>query len=338
MISLPYEEIIRKIKEKNSISDADLNAKIKAKMDQLSGLISKEGAAYIVANDLGVKLVQTVGLIKIKDIVPGQRSVETAGIVTRKFDIRSFETENRKGRVGNFIMADSTGQIRVTVWNDQVDIMDTFKEGDTIKIVNGLVKNNMGQAEVSINDRTKVLVNPSDVKIDGVQVSKSSPQRQSERKKISELKADEFAEVFATVVQVYDPRFFEQCPQCRKKPDMQGGEFVCEQHGKVTPDYGYVTNIVLDDGSDNVRAVMFKEQMQELFGKTDDELKALRATPEKFEDIKNDLLGEQIIVTGKVQKNEMFDRLELRSTKVQRNVDPGKEIEKLKSLPTLDEI
>ena len=79
MINMAYEDIITKIKEKSDIGNEELTNKINKKMEQLSGLISKEGAAYIVANDLGVKLVQSEGMVKIKDVVAGQRNVETAG-------------------------------------------------------------------------------------------------------------------------------------------------------------------------------------------------------------------------------------------------------------------
>ena len=78
MIKIPYEKIIEKIKEQAKISDSEIESKIKEKTDQLAGLISKEGAAHIIANELGVKLFEE-GNLKIKDILPGMRSVETSG-------------------------------------------------------------------------------------------------------------------------------------------------------------------------------------------------------------------------------------------------------------------
>jgi len=54
MIRIPYAEMITKIQEKTGLSQEDVEAKIKDKLTQLSGLISKEGAAHIIANELGV--------------------------------------------------------------------------------------------------------------------------------------------------------------------------------------------------------------------------------------------------------------------------------------------
>jgi len=335
MINMPYNDIVERIKEEKDISDEDLQARIQTKMDQLSGLISKEGAAYIVANDLGVKLVQTSGPVKIKNIVTGQRSVETAGKVTRIYDLVEFEREKGTGRVRNFMMADETGQIRVTAWHDQTDLVKNVKEGDIVKIMNGFVKGNQGQNEIHLNANSKLIANPPGVEIKGVQVQQA---QQVQRKKINELKESETAEIFATIVQAYDPRFFEQCPECRKRPVQKENGFACEQHGTITPTYSYVTNVVLDDGSDSIRVVMFREQMQQLYAKTDAELQEMKN--KSFEELKTELLGEQIIVAGKVIKNEMFDRLELRANKVQRKVDPEDEIKKLQpeKLPSVDDL
>ena len=50
MIQMPLQDIINKITEKAGITEEEVNEKIKQKLEQLSGLISKEGAAHIIAN------------------------------------------------------------------------------------------------------------------------------------------------------------------------------------------------------------------------------------------------------------------------------------------------
>ena len=58
MIKIPYDTIIEKIMEHSKLTLEEVNSKIKAKTEQLAGLISKEGAAHIIANELGVKLFE----------------------------------------------------------------------------------------------------------------------------------------------------------------------------------------------------------------------------------------------------------------------------------------
>ena len=79
MIRIPYADIVVKIKDKTGLSEADIQAKVEAKCAQLAGLVSKDGAAHIIANELGVKLVEHGGRQKIKDVFAGMRSVELVG-------------------------------------------------------------------------------------------------------------------------------------------------------------------------------------------------------------------------------------------------------------------
>ncbi len=86
MLKIPLQDIIEKIKKETSLPESQINQKIEQKLSQLAGLISKEGAAHIVANELGVKLLEAFqGKLQIKNILAGMRSVETVGKVTRKF-------------------------------------------------------------------------------------------------------------------------------------------------------------------------------------------------------------------------------------------------------------
>ena len=57
MIKVPYDEVVEKIVSETELSKEDVDDKVKIKMDQLSGLISKEGAAHIIANELNVTLI-----------------------------------------------------------------------------------------------------------------------------------------------------------------------------------------------------------------------------------------------------------------------------------------
>ena len=72
MINVPLSTIKEKILENTDLTEEQLSDKIKEKLDQLSGLISEEGAAHIIANELGVKLLQTSGKLEIKNILAAQ--------------------------------------------------------------------------------------------------------------------------------------------------------------------------------------------------------------------------------------------------------------------------
>jgi len=324
---MPLNEIIAKLKESSDLTEDEINNKIKQKMDQLSGLISKEGAAHIIANELGVQLIPIGGSLQIKNILPGMRSVETNGKVTRIFDIREFGSDEKKGKVGSFFMGDETGQIRVTCWHDKTNDMKDLKEGDIVKVVDAYVRENNGFKELHLNDRSRIVLNPSNVNVGEVKKREDN----FKRKTINTLQENEnFVELFGTIVQVYDIKFFERCPECKKRIRDMGLGFSCEKHGKTNPEYAYVMNVFLDDSTGNIRSVFFSNQIQNLTKKTNEELLIYKDMPEKFDEVKTELLGEQIIVKGRVTKNTMFDRLEFMTNIVERDVDLEKEINRLK--------
>ena len=142
MMNIPYDVVINKIVEKTGTSKAEIDDKISKKMAQLAGLISKDGAAHIIANELGVKLIEPKGVSKIKDIFAGMQGVETQGKVTRKLQLYEFQRGETTGKVASFFIGDETGQIRITLWHDQTKEFDNIKEGDVIKIRDANSKKN----------------------------------------------------------------------------------------------------------------------------------------------------------------------------------------------------
>ena len=80
MMKLSYEQILATLEQKAGLPKDEIEQRVKNKLTQLSGLISREGAAHIVANELGVKLLEPVsGKLQIKNILAGMRDVETQG-------------------------------------------------------------------------------------------------------------------------------------------------------------------------------------------------------------------------------------------------------------------
>jgi hypothetical protein len=155
------------------------------------------------------------------------------------------------------------------------------------------------------------------------------------RKEIKSLAdGDENVELLGTVVQVFDPRFFEVCPTCNgraKEQEAGSGVFICEKHGAVKPDYAFVMNVFLDDGTDNIRCVLFRQQAERLLGKTIDQLLPLRQSPELFDPIKTELLGQIVKLVGRAKKNTFFDRLEFNVQMVFLNPDPKEEIARMQA-------
>jgi len=328
MINVPLEVIIEKITEKTNLSKQEIESKIKSKLEQLSGLISKEGAAHIIANELGVNLVQTQGIISIKDLLAGMRDLEMAGKVIKKYELRTFDTGKRKGQLAKFLFADKTGTTIVVMWNDQAELINTFKEGDVLRIKGATARSNNGKNELHLSESSIIEVNPTGLKIETQETSSTyqSNYNKPTSKKISELtEQDTNVEIFATIVQVFDPKFFRVDPETGKRVKDE------DSTASKTEAYNYVLNIFVDDGSDNIRTVLWKNQAINLLGQTDQEILKYKDHPEEFEKIKTDLLGMMVKFIGRVSKNELFGRLEFVVNVVIKDIKPEDEIKKLDS-------
>lgn len=329
MIQIPYEDVVAKIKEKSGLSDSEIEEKISKKLEQLSGLISKEGAAHIIANELGIKLLEQVsGKLQIKNILAGMRNVETLGKAIQVFEVREFIREENIGHVGSFIIGDETGTIRVVCWGDKAKEVNEIKEGDIIKVISAYVRENNGRKEIHLNDKSKLLVNPPGETVGEVKITAAA---ETKRKKIKDLtENDQNVELLGTIVQVFEPRFFEICPKCSSRALQKDDKFFCKQHDAVTPVYAYVFNVFLDDGTGNIRCVFFRNQADKLTGKGPEQMMKYKDSPELFEEVKNALLGDIIKITGRIKKNEMFDRLEFVTRQVDPNPNPEQELQRLK--------
>ncbi|MFW5852775.1 MAG: OB-fold nucleic acid binding domain-containing protein [Nanoarchaeota archaeon] len=322
MMNLQYDDVIKLIKEKTSLSDEQIKKKIDDKLTQLSGLISKEGAAHIIANELGINFANVEKKLKIDKIIAGMRNVETLGKVIQKYELREFNSNGREGKVANLLLGDETGVMRVVMWNNMAEKFPNINEGDILKINSGYSRTNNNRTEIHLNEQSAITINPEGETVEGV---KSRPL--SERKKISELtENDENVEVMGAIVQAFDPRFFEVDSNGKRVRPASDGQFYDSEGKVITPEYSYVFNIFLDDGTENIRVVCFRNQMQSILGKGHEEIVQYRNDPSLFENEKHNLLGQMVKIRGRVVKNEMFDRLEVIAGKISIEKDPEQEI------------
>ncbi len=315
MYKIPLSEIKEKVVASGKIDAEEFENKVKAKINELSGLISEEGAAHIIANELAIELTpKSSAELKIKEIYAGMRNVTANGKVVRKFETREFAKGDSTGKVCSLVMGDETATIRVVFWNEQVDLLSNVNENDIIAVKNAYVRENRGGKEIHLGDKGSIDVNPEGVVIENVRQGNSFS-----RASIKDLQpGQENVELLATVIQVFDPRFFDVHPETgRRLRDAEPG---------VTPVTSYVLNAVVDDGTGNIRCVFWKNQTDNLAKGHD--VASYKDNPAGFEDIKTELLGEQCKLMGKVQRNEMFDRLEF-NVQIVTRADPNEELKKL---------
>jgi len=305
MIGLTYEQIIEKIQKEKNLSLSEIEFKIKSKLEELSDLISKDGAAYIIAGELGVKVFEDFGkkTLKINQLIAGIGSLNIVGKVVDIYEVREFNTNNRKGKVASFMIGDETGTARVVLWDishiKEIETGNLIKD-KTIKIKNAYVKDNNGFKEIHLGNRANIDFNPEE-KITEVKIGSA---REAIKKQIKDLIAGEFASISGTIVQAFEPKFYDACSECGKKVNNE--TLKCNMHQNASVDKLPILNLFLDDGTDNIRVVAFRDNVSKLV----ENIEEIKNNPALFDESKLDLLGSQLVFTGKVVKNEMFDRKE----------------------------
>jgi len=312
MLKVGFDEIIRKIKEEKKLTDIEIQVKIDKKLNDLSGLISKEGAAHIVANELGIKLFDKAGMekVKINELLIGMRRVGINGKVTSVFSINQFTKEGKEKKVASFIAGDETGRVRVVLWDEKhINEIENgnIKTDVIVKIDNAYVRDSNGFKELHLNGNSSLVVNPEGVVIDNVSDVKLS---NIFRKKINELKERENnVSILGTLVQLFQPRFFEVCQQCGKKTLFENGNYNCSEHGIVGVVSTPVLNFVIDDGSGVIRGVAFRDNANKILKMDANAILGLKDQL-KFDDYRLTIEGNQYIINGRTTKNEIYGTTE----------------------------
>ena len=98
--------------------------------------------------------------------VSEQKDVSIMGIVSRLQDIKLFtrKTDNSEGKLRNFDVRDTTGEIRVTLWGDDTSIL--LNKGDIVKIIGGEVRFDeytQSQYSMNTNFNTQITLNPQNL-------------------------------------------------------------------------------------------------------------------------------------------------------------------------------
>lgn len=321
MIKLTFEEMISKMEQCSNHSKEEIIDLIDKKLKLLSGLISREGAAHIIANELNIKLISQNPSkeYQINDLREGMRDVTIIGNVINTYEVREFQVNSRKGKVGSLMINDATGKIRITCWGSIADTIENIKPKDIVKVTNGTIKNNNNFLELHLNEGSEIIINPAGIKIDLKKVVK--------RKKISEIKQNETQiEIMGVIVQIFEPKFYKICSECNKRVK----EDVCENHKNSQPNHAFLMNFLIDDGTETLRIVCFKEVALSVLGIEFKEMMEIKENPNKFEKYKEELMGKQIIVEGNIRKNQMFDRFEMICEKV-IEPNPDDELKRLES-------
>lgn len=271
-----YSSLIDKISRYSGVSAEEIDKKVEAKKSKLSGLISKEGAAQIVAAELGISFENE--MLKVNELTNGLRRANVTGKITKVFPVKEFSKNGRSGKFASFMFGDETSNVRVVLWDsNHISLIESgnLTQGSVIEIRGASVKN--GELHLSAFSDIK----PSGQKFDSVKEI-SAPNKGN----FKEAKEGELVSVRAFIVQSFEPRFFDS--------------------KKTEGEKGVLLNVVLDDGHATMRSVLFGENIKKLLNVNDEELFSLDSLNSK----RAEIIGDEKIFTGSFRMNSFSNNLE----------------------------
>lgn len=177
------EELYQKILQAG-ISEEDLERQVKKKVKEFGGYMSEKGVLFIIAKEYGISIQSpeidpelyheiengidydefTVDISNVKE---DMQNVVLLGKIYQIFKVKEFlRKDGTPGVVGSFIIGDSSGTIKIVVWDKQAQLIqnEIFKKGEIIRIIGGYSKvNQQDSIEVHLGKRGKLQLSPNDV-------------------------------------------------------------------------------------------------------------------------------------------------------------------------------
>ena len=190
--------------------------------------------------------------MKIGDITKNSANVTITGQIL-SVESRNAETKNGPKTVHSGVIADDTGRIQFSAWNDF-----GFEEGKSYRISNAYVRTWKDIPQINLGDNTQV--SASDFVLDETTVG------QGTEKTIGDIAKNGGAMDVIIRGIIVDVRpgsgIIERCPECKRT--MVAGK--CMTHGEQEPIMDLRMRIVVDDGTGSIAATINRDSTEKFTG------------------------------------------------------------------------
>ena len=129
--------------------------------------ISDDVLLRMIAAEFGVEVSKEARTptLSIRDLIPSLNDVTVVGRVVAVFPPKTFKA-NKSGKVASLLIADENSILRIVLWNDKTEVMESgkVKVGHIIRFSHGYTKEDYsGRVELHVRKRSGIEINPKDV-------------------------------------------------------------------------------------------------------------------------------------------------------------------------------
>lgn len=256
---------------------------------------------------------------KIKDLAEGDRDVSIIGRVLSIGEPTQFtKSDGSAGTVRSIEIADDTGMVRASLWDDQSNT--TLKEGEAVKIENPRVNLRNDRIEISVGRTTLIAKAKDDAPIPTVE---EIEEKLYPSKKIEEIdESDQNVKVNGEVIDIRGNKIlFEMCPNCNKRVNWVEDAYICDICGEKIekPNMLMIIGLMLEDDTGTISMTFFRKSAEEILGMTTLEAEEIIATTGdegSLEEKVGDLVGRQITVIADASFDEYNEEVRLNAKKL----------------------
>ncbi len=172
---------------KKGFSEEELEKEMQRKAKEFGGFMSERGILFIIAKENGINVqspeIDTEGYmeyqelldeidyneftINISELEEGMQNIVLIGKILEIYKPKEFVRKDSSiGQVGSFYIADTSGKIKIVLWNEKTKFMNNeyFKIDQLIRIIGGFCrKNREGLLEVHLGRKSEIIISPQDI-------------------------------------------------------------------------------------------------------------------------------------------------------------------------------
>ncbi len=148
-----YHELVEDIYEKDEFVE-----EIQRRYEENAGYFKESTIAHmiVVEHDRDSDVVS-----KIKDLKQGNAATIEGKIVDLG-TLRTFDSKRGSGKVRNVRIDDGSGSVKIVLWNDETDIVDSMEIGQDVRVINGYVQDKGYGLQISTGRWGKISLETKD--------------------------------------------------------------------------------------------------------------------------------------------------------------------------------